>query len=178
MTASLASLLSDIERATEGSLALDCQIEVAHGLPDFQLPTLNAGWEWALEADEYRVSLIIRGPKFSKVYKQYNPPLYTRSLDAAMTLIGKVDGSQLSVRLSAWDGGKLGAHAWLFALSDRYMSDVKCWGEAHIGWPGCKTIERAHSLFPLALCAACLRARMATTQNEKPPNPHEGSPAA
>lgn len=94
-------------------------------------------------------------------------PEYTRSLDAALTLRCKANGNELAPRISVWDNGKLGAHAWLFAPSSRVMSDVKCWGEGHLGWPNCHSIKRAISLLPLALCIASIKARIARAEREE-----------
>ena len=134
----LDALIAQLEAATEGSREIDAAIATMFASTErYAYSGENLGW----------------------YYSHYNAvsisPEYTSSLDAAMTLIG----DDWSIRLSAWDDGKLGAHAWLFAPSSPVMSDVKCWGEAHIGWPDCHSYKEAHRHFALALCIAALRAR-------------------
>jgi hypothetical protein len=80
---------------------------------------------------------------------------FTSSLDAAVALIG----DEWSLKVSAWDNGYLGGHAWLMAPSSTYASDMKIWGEGHVArQPTDKTYSDAHAAFPRAICAAFFRA--------------------
>lgn len=79
------------------------------------------------------------------------PPPYTTSLDAALTL---VPPSVLWVSMCDMHEGERGAHVWLEGPSIPDVSDIRLWGQAHLRGSDCMKLR------PLAVCVAALTARV------------------
>ena len=125
-------LIQALENATEGSRELDGAIAEAFGLPPFGMVMMGKGHGFTYPSNNGFASAV-----------QYHPPEFSRSLDAAMTLVPEGMG---------WLIGR----GQLFDSEPPYGASI-----CHMRDPD-KVYGAAESTSaPLALCIAALRARPA-----------------
>lgn len=132
----LTDLIARLEAASEGSMAIDCEIAEACGLvPEGMEPMGGFGFTYP-----------VKGGFSSAV--QYHPPAFSRSLDAALSLVP--EGAVWKV-FSDWPGDLY----WAFVTTADWL-------------PGDRESEYrsgGRAAPALALCIAALRARSAARRS-------------
>lgn len=90
MTTEIESIIGRLEKATGPDREIDGEIEAALGAPSFTRFDLAEGYHWEFEADGMagEVSAFsVLGNKTSRRQKRFQAPVYTASVDAALTLL-------------------------------------------------------------------------------------------
>jgi hypothetical protein len=146
MTAALSEIIARVEAATEGSRELDWMIaEALNEVPPHTIRSVGLDYDWWRKPGDF--ALWMATDSEGRSIKLWQPERRTSSLDAALTLVYG-DGGGLLLHLS-----DIGADGLPIATVTRRTDRV----DEHSG------IART---LALSVCAAALRARLATQEQK------------
>lgn len=139
------------ERILDAHIDAICRIGAEKKLPDWAWRNFS---HWR-PRDDGRVEVVSLDGTGGL---HWEPRRFTSSIDAALTLLPE---NICWPSLAVYENGLFGAHCKLYGPSTKWMSDSIVWGEAHVKPMKSARYTDATELWPLAICAAALRARAA-----------------